>query len=344
MCSMAAAMLLTLETGCGSTLVSVAYGIGMPFVYREAELPPEQIELNLPYRAGAGVGDGDGHWDGDAGGVADKHRLDLFRPAGSTGSIGSTGSTGSTATAETGWPILVFVHGGGWTSGDRALTVGGRDVYGNIGRFFAARGVGVAVISYRLQPEVSWREQLDDVGAALRWVHTHAEGVGADPNAIFLSGHSAGAHLATYVVLDEERLETLGVPPSSLCGLILVSGAAYDLTDARTWELGASRAYYEERFRGADTSDGWLREASPIRFARPSAPPALILYAGGESKALQRQSQVLHEALIAAGGSSQMQVVPGENHERILLTLSRADKVAAPAMLDFIHTRECGDH
>ncbi|MEE8475053.1 MAG: alpha/beta hydrolase [Myxococcota bacterium] len=333
---MAAAMVLTLGTGCVSTLVSVAYGIGMPFVYREAELPSEQIELNLPYRGGVGAGDGDGHWDGDADGVTDKHRLDLFRPA------GFTGSTGSTATAETGWPILVFVHGGGWTSGDRALTVGGRDVYGNIGRFFAARGVGVAVISYRLQPEVSWREQLDDVGAALRWVHAHAEGVGADPNAIFLSGHSAGAHLATYVVLDEERLETLGVPPSSLCGLILVSGAAYDLTDARTWELGASRAYYEERFRGADTSDGWMREASPIRFASPSSPPALILYAGGETKALQRQSQVLHEALVAAGGSSQMQVVPGENHERIVLTLSRADKVAARAMLDFIHTRECG--
>ena len=303
---MAAAMVLTLETGCGSTLVSVAYGIGMPFVYREAELPPEQIELNVPYR------DGDGDWDGDAGGVADKHRLDLFRPAGLTGSIGSTGSTGSTASAETGWPILVFVHGGGWTSGDRALTVGGRDVYGNIGRFFAARGVGVAVISYRLQPEVSWREQLDDVGAALRWVHTHAEGVGADPNAIFLSGHSAGAHLATYVVLDEERLEALGVPPSSLCGLILVSGAAFDLTDARTWELGASRAYYEEPFRGADPSDGWLREASPVRFARPSSPPALILYAGAESEALKRQSQVLHEALVAAGGSSRLLVVPGE--------------------------------
>ena len=314
---MAAAIVLTVATGCASAVVDLATGVAMPFLYREAELPPEQIELDVPY------------WDGDAREVGDKHRLDFFRPA---------------ASAEAGWPILVFVHGGGWTTGDRALTVSGRDVYRNIGRFFAARGVGVAVISYRLQPQASWREQLDDVGAALRWVYAHAERIGADPNAIFLSGHSAGAHLATYVVLDEERLEALGVPPSSLCGLILVSGAAFDLTDARTWELGASRSYYEERFRGADPSDRWLHDASPVRFARQSSPPALILYAGSESEELKRQSQVLHEALVAAGGSSRLLRVPGEGHQRILLTLSRADKVATPAMLDFIHSRECGHH
>ena len=68
---MAAAIVLTVATGCASAVVDLATGVAMPFLYREAELPPEQIELDVPY------------WDGDAREVGDKHRLDFFRPAAS---------------------------------------------------------------------------------------------------------------------------------------------------------------------------------------------------------------------------------------------------------------------
>src|SRR5690606_35188130 len=86
----------------------------------------------------------------------EKTRLDLFFPAGS------------------GWPVMVFVHGGGWSSGDKDLRVGGRDVYRNIGRFYAARGIGVAVINYRLLPGVHWRTQLRDVAHAALYTRTRA--------------------------------------------------------------------------------------------------------------------------------------------------------------------------
>src|SRR5439155_18980367 len=82
------------------------------------------------------------------GSADEKHRLDLFLPHG------------------TNWPILIFIHGGGLTSGDKALRVSGADVYGNIGRFYASQGIGVAVINYRLQPKVTWREQAEDVAHA----------------------------------------------------------------------------------------------------------------------------------------------------------------------------------
>jgi acetyl esterase/lipase len=118
--------------------------------------------------------------------------------------------------------------------------------------------------------------------------------------------------------------------------VISVSGAGFDLEDEKTYELGASRAKYEQLF-GRENKD-WRKEASPVTYARPGAPPFLILYAGGEKKPLQRQAQRLSEVLSANGIKNQVTVVPGESHERIVLTLSRADKTAGPAILKFIQT------
>ena len=69
----------------------------------------------------------------------------------------------------------MFVHGGTWDSGDKNYRAGGADVYANIGRFDAARGLGVAVDNYRLQPAVVWPLQADDVRAAMAWVRGNIE-------------------------------------------------------------------------------------------------------------------------------------------------------------------------
>jgi acetyl esterase/lipase len=115
------------------------------------------------------------------------------------------------------------------------------------------------------------------------------------------------------------------------------------MADPETYALGASRDYYVERFAGATTGDGeWVREASPVTFARADAPPALVLYAGGESRPLQHQAQLLHRALRSAGAQSELVKVPGEDHYRIVLALSRPDRTAAPAMLEFIRGTHCG--
>src|SRR5256885_11412708 len=114
----------------------------MALLYGPVPLAEGQVQRDICYREGS---------------EDSKHRVDLFLPPGS------------------GWPILVFIHGGGLSSGDKALKVSGADVYGNIGRFYAAQGIGVAVINYRLQPNVNWREQVEDVAHAIAWVHSHLE-------------------------------------------------------------------------------------------------------------------------------------------------------------------------
>jgi acetyl esterase/lipase len=286
----------------------------MPFLYERAELPADQVVRDIRYRA-------------DAAADPLKHQLDLYlpRPSGAPGAP---------------WPVLVFVHGGGWTSGDKDQREGGRDVYANIGRYFAARGIGVAVVNYRLQYEVTWREQVADVADAVAWVHGHAGSYGADTSAIVLAGHSAGAQLVARVALDREWAERHRAP--SVCGLVLVSGAGFDIADAGTYEVGAKRSYYERRFRAGDESDAWQVEASPIAHVSPEAPAALLLYAENDWPAIQRQTLLLRDALDSAGGETQVVQVPGQDHYTIVLTLSR-DRIVegAPRIVEFVSALDC---
>ena len=223
--------------------------------------------------------------------------------------------------------MFVFVHGGNWDAGDKGLRVGGVDVYGNIGRFYAARGIGVAVINYRLQPAVNWREQVKDVAAATDWVYAHIAEYGGNANRIFLGGHSAGAQLACRVAL---------LSPWVLSGVISVSGAGLDLADQKTYDLGASPSYYAARFGDNGPQEIWERERSPVTYVTSNAPPFLILYAGGETKALQRQSRRLREVLEGEKIPNRLVVVPGQSHARMVLTMSRSDRTSANAILDFI--------
>ena len=296
---------------CLACLASASCGLyyraGIGLFYERAELAPAQIQLNVPYAGPASH---------------PRQRLNLFRPGG------------------TGWPLVVFVHGGGWNDGEKDLKVGGADIYNNIGRYLAGQGIGTAVIGYRLLPEVTWQTQVADVAAAVRWAGAHASQLGADPACVFLMGHSAGAQLAARVALDPGFQGSVADPMPAICGVIGVSGAGYDLRDARTYELGNDPRFYEARFGGAP---GWQETASPARFVtreRASrTPPFLLIYAAGESRALQRQSQLLHQQLIDAGVPSALTIVPGESHTRIVLTLSRDDKTAGPAITAFVQRR-----
>jgi len=279
----------------GCALVTRA---GVALLYENAVLPAAQIVRDACYIAAPCN-------------TAD-HTLDLYLPT------------------QREWPVIVFVHGGGWDSGDKNYRAGSADVYANIGRYYATRGIGVAVINYRLQPRVQWSEQVDDVRAAVSWVRNNIAARGGRPDRMFLMGHSAGTHLAAMVAL-----ETTGAAPAAR-GVIAVSGAALDLADEATYRLGADRRYYEQRFRGSDAGVAWQRRASPISRVSAAAPPFLIMYATGESRALQHQSRLLHEALLAAGARSELVPVPGESHTRIVLALSHPRKVPAQAIVEFV--------
>jgi hypothetical protein len=78
-----------------------------------------------------------------------------------------------------------------------------------------------------------------------------------------------------------------------------------------------------------------------MTFLRPGAPPFLVIYASGESKALRRQSEWLVEKLRDTEVPVYPVVVPHSSHERIVLALSRGDGVTGPAILNFVKNLRC---
>ncbi len=246
------------------------YWLGAKLLYDRAPAPPT-AQLNVAYDPAA---------PDDP-----KRQLDLYLPGGRD------------------FPLVVFVHGGGWAWGDRTQTFGGADVYRNIGRFLASQGVGAAVINYRLVWPNDWQAQLGDVARALAWVQAHAAERGGRADRIFLMGHSAGAQLAARVATDPAWLAREQGPHARVCGVIAVSGAGYDLGDIGTYRTGVDPLYFAERFGGSRLDGTWWRDASVVPFLDASDPPFLVVSATGESAGLRRQSKLLYRAL-GPGGSA----------------------------------------
>jgi acetyl esterase/lipase len=295
----AALVLLLLATGCGST-VRVAL---KPF-YSPADLDPSaaEVRLDVVYRS-------------DADTDPSKHRLDLFLPNG------------------TGWPLLAFVHGGSLENGDTARILGGHDIYRNIGRFYAARGVGVALINYRLQPAVTWRGQVDDVAVATAWLVERVHGFGGDGR-VYLSGHSAGSWLAAHVALDDDLRRRHDLERSDIAGVISVSGSGFDLTDEQTWEMFGNEKKWKQRFSDGESDTAWKERASVVPLIDNDDPPFLLIYSRREWPALARQNQLMCAALESANAKCTIEELEGPGHRRMLLAMSHVDRPLTQRVLE----------
>jgi len=160
---------------------------------------------------------------------ADKHRLDIYRPAEPKNA-----------------PVLMFLHGGYWRQGDRAQ-------YTFLGNRFAEAGYVVVIPSYRLMPANPHPAQIQDVAAAFAWTHEYISKYGGDPNNITLAGHSAGGHLASLLALDPKWLQRVKLPASAIRAVVSLSGV-YDVSHVAGFGDEAARsAASPVRYVGTET-------------------------------------------------------------------------------------------
>jgi len=113
-------------------------------------------------------------------------------------------------------PVIIFVHGGGWSRGDRDHRWFG--VYANLATYFTNAGYIVVVPSYRLSPAVQHPSHCDDICMALKFVSQNIESYGGNKDQVYLMGHSAGAHISSLIALDTSRLEKVGVGSNFIKG------------------------------------------------------------------------------------------------------------------------------
>lgn len=120
-------------------------------------------------------------------------------------------------------PVLIYIHGGGWTLGDKSNGLGTKVPW------LADKGWLLVSVNYQLAPAVKHPVLVEDVATAVAWVHDNISKYGGDAEKIVVMGHSAGAHLAALVSTDKRKLEAHKKPLSVIYASILLDGAGYDI-------------------------------------------------------------------------------------------------------------------
>ncbi len=161
------------------------------------------------------------------------------------------------------FPVLLFFHGGRWTANSK-------DSFSYISVPYLDKGILFVSAGYRLAPEHPYPAALLDCRKAVEWIYRNSAAYGGDPKRIFVSGHSAGAHLASLVTADNSWIGKSGLPHDVIKGCIVVSGPT-DLNLIR---------YREVRHFVTDKS--LLPEASPLNHVKRGLPPFLIVYGTGD--------------------------------------------------------------
>lgn len=204
-----------------------------------------------------------------------------------------------------GAPLIVFLHGGGWLRGSRKVfTPGIRDA-DSFDRIVAA-GFAIASCEYRLSSEAHFPAQLDDVDAALDWLHAHGAEHRVDADRLVLWGVSAGATLAALT----------GLRRTDVRGVVDWFGPA-DLFAMADHDLGEPPAETREaRWLGAPAVavPEAARRASPALQAHAGAPPFHIAHGTADEHVPFPQSESLAAALRAAGCDVEFAPVEGGRH------------------------------
>ncbi len=190
-------------------------------------------------------------------------------------------------------PLIVFIHGGGWTSGRK-------EDYLCYMVPFAEKGYVTASLSYRLLEEAPYPACAEDIDDAVKWVFTNSEKYGYSPEHIALVGGSAGAHLAMLAAYgwgkSNDSVSSAQNYPH-IRAVVDIYGPA-DLTTpyARAHPLVTSflATSYEK-------DPGFFSEASPMKYISRNSPPTLILHGTSDQLVPVSQSDTLKARLDRLG-------------------------------------------
>ncbi len=212
-------------------------------------------------------------------------------------------------------PVVVFFYGGSWQSGERADYRFAADA-------LASRGYITVLPDYRLYPEVRFPSFIEDGAKAVAWAFDHAADLGGDPDRLYLMGHSAGAHMAAMLALDERYLAALGVDARRIRGVISLAGP-HAFYPSRTASIAAVFAHLADE-----------TVARPIVYVDGSEAPLLLLHGDDDNTVFLYNTIKLEKAVRDAGGVARKIIYPDVGHLGILFALSRPFRTIAPVLDD----------
>ena len=203
-------------------------------------------------------------------------------------------------------PIVLYVHGGGFTSGDKS------DLNPTFLDALASGGYAVASVNYRLAPDSHFPAQIEDVKCAIRYLRAKASHYRLNGSQIFAFGTSVGGQLVALAALTGHHsrfdVGAYATEPSNVTAVVDMFGPA-NLTQAAS---GFTSSGIQDAFGRNDHRD--LVLASPVHYVAPHAPPILLVQGAEDTKVLKSQSMELYRDLKSAGDPAQLLLVQNMGH------------------------------
>jgi arylformamidase len=269
-----------------------------------AAAPAQKLAPNIPYVE-------NGH---------KRHVLDIYTPEKPVG---------------TSLPVMFWIHGGGWQTGDKSDVALKPEV-------FVERGFIFVSTNYRLLPEVGMAELMGDVARSLGWVYRNIAGHGGDPRRIFVGGHSSGAQVAALISTDERYLKKEGVPFDVLKGCVPVDGDTYDIpkiimtAEHRQALYGGKMFTFGHRQKFGNDPEKHVDFSAVTHVAKGKGiPPFLLLYFSGNPDT-RAQAERLGAVLKAAEIPVKVYGKSDSNHSRLNDDLGKPDDPATQELYKFL--------
>lgn len=176
-------------------------------------------------------------------------------------------------------PVVVWFHGGGLEVGNKEIPVQ-----------LMEKDIVVVGVNYRLLPQVSIKETLDDAAEAVAWVFSHITEYGGDPHKIIVSGHSAGGYISMMLCLDKHWLAAYGVDADSVMMYVPFSGQAITHYNVR-------------KMQGIPPLQATIDEYAPLYWVRGDCPPLVLICGDRELELYGRydENQYLARMMKLAG-------------------------------------------
>jgi acetyl esterase/lipase len=239
-----------------------------------------------------------------------------------------------------GFPMVMYIHGGGWMSGDSHAGDLVVDFPGLLADM-AARGYVVASVNYRLSSEATWPAQGQDIKAAIKFLRLHAADYGIDPERFVTWGMSAGGHLSG---IAATTCGVAALQPRQPDNVINPTGEPDKIVEAKVSDcVQGAVAWYgvfdlsteaeQARREGAAPRDvpgapewlllgcfkekcppGRIRSASPVSYVNRTTPPMLLLTGDKDGIVPYDQTLQMDAALTKAGVKHETHVYPGSDH------------------------------
>lgn len=189
-------------------------------------------------------------------------KLDVYHPKGVTGR-----------------PVVVWFHGGGLEAGNKEIPAQLRE-----------KDIVVVGVNYRLLPQVTVKETLDDAAEAVAWVFMHITEYGGDPRKIVVSGHSAGGYISMMLCLDKHWLAAYGIDADSVMMYVPFSGQAITHYNVR-------------KMQGIPPLQATIDEYAPLYWVRGDCPPLVLICGDRELELYGRydENQYLARMMKLAG-------------------------------------------